>query len=270
MLMSFFFGFMLYLVEKPRDDEHCVTVDECSFPNAVYGIWVVMISFTSVGYGEIYPETSLGKMLAVFVMIFGAFWMALPLTLLGAKFYACYKQDKKNEKVSDELILDSENSGNSVPRVINMKWEWVKDFNNLAVYLDEIHMRIAKNGISTNIVSAALPSGRIQHSLRKSEFGRVRPSIRAKRISLHPTSSLNGSTLKRKSKLSPAGTDPDEDTSAKDPESPDQLLEETPKELTQEQEEVHVAYQVAVLCNGHNSLFAKHFMDLRTYCQASS
>ena len=28
----------------------------------------------------------------MFVMIFGAFWMALPLTLLGAKFYACYKQ----------------------------------------------------------------------------------------------------------------------------------------------------------------------------------
>jgi len=266
-LMSFLFGFMLYLAEKPPDAEYCATVEQCSFPNAVYGIWVVMISFTSVGYGEIFPETSLGKVVAVFVMVIGAFWMALPLTLLGAKFYTCYKQEKKHEKTSDELIETSEKTGNSVPRLVNMRWEWVKDFNNLPVYMDEILQRIAssRSGVASSshlkfAPGTSLSPGadlELSHGLNANKTGaRITKAV----------PELFNPLLKPSSNRSNENCDERTNSNL----GQNDTAEERPEVLSSHQEDMYVAYQAAVLCNGQNSLFAKHFTMLRSYCEATS
>ncbi|GMF38509.1 unnamed protein product [Phytophthora lilii] len=53
--------------------------------------WFSLVSFTTVGYGDLYPRTSLGKMLDIIGMIFSSCYTAMPLTLVGGQFYVCYE-----------------------------------------------------------------------------------------------------------------------------------------------------------------------------------
>lgn len=60
----------------------------------LHSTWLALITFTSVGYGRIHPNTALGKMVAMVAMVFGACYTAMPLTLVGGQFYACYQHEQ--------------------------------------------------------------------------------------------------------------------------------------------------------------------------------
>ena len=59
---------------------------------------------TSVGYGGRYPKSSVGKMIAITAAIFGAFYMAMPLTIIGSTFYEIYV-DQEDSRVKIHLKL---------------------------------------------------------------------------------------------------------------------------------------------------------------------
>ena len=61
-------GSMMYVVEGPK---HGFT----SIPRAMY--WAV-VTLTTVGYGDLYPQTELGLLMASFVMIMGYAIIAVP------------------------------------------------------------------------------------------------------------------------------------------------------------------------------------------------
>ena len=48
--------------------------------NAAY---FIMMTITTVGYGDQTPQTSVGKGAAIVAMPFGAFFMAMPLAIIG-------------------------------------------------------------------------------------------------------------------------------------------------------------------------------------------
>jgi hypothetical protein len=61
---------------------------------------------TSVGYGGRYPKSSVGKMIAITAAIFGAFYMAMPLTIIGSTFYEIYvDQEDRKKKIHAKLKL---------------------------------------------------------------------------------------------------------------------------------------------------------------------
>jgi voltage-gated potassium channel len=84
-IVSFIVGTLMYLVEGP---EHGFT----SIPRSIY--WTI-VTLTTVGFGDIHPQTPLGQFIATFVMILGYGIIAVPTGIVGAE-YATNKETKKN------------------------------------------------------------------------------------------------------------------------------------------------------------------------------
>lgn len=74
-----------------------------SIPTSFY--WVI-VTMTTVGYGDLLPTTSFGRFLSIFVMYSGIFGLALPITVIGANFsrqYELLNIAKKQRKELEEL-----------------------------------------------------------------------------------------------------------------------------------------------------------------------
>jgi voltage-gated potassium channel len=56
------------------------------FENASKAIWWAVVTLTSVGYGDVYPCTTIGKVLGGFMMLLGVGLVALPAAILAGKF----------------------------------------------------------------------------------------------------------------------------------------------------------------------------------------
>jgi voltage-gated potassium channel len=82
-------GTIMYLVEGP---EHGFT----SIPRSIY--WAI-VTMTTVGYGDIAPQTALGQTLASFIMILGYGIIAVPTGIVSAEMV----QLKNNEKISGQV-----------------------------------------------------------------------------------------------------------------------------------------------------------------------
>lgn len=65
-------------------------------------MWTMTITMTTVGYGGKYPYTSSGKIVAVVSAILGSLYIAMPLTIVGNKFYDVYLK-VETEKAKAEL-----------------------------------------------------------------------------------------------------------------------------------------------------------------------
>jgi len=58
----FVFGATAYMIEHPHNP---------GFADVSDGLWWAFVTLTTVGYGDLYPVTSAGRVIAVFTMIFG-------------------------------------------------------------------------------------------------------------------------------------------------------------------------------------------------------
>lgn len=85
LIVSVLLGTIMYLVEGP---EHGFN----SIPHSVY--WTI-VTLTTVGYGDISPETGLGQIIATFVMIIGYGIIAVPTGIVSAE-YASHRKKPKN------------------------------------------------------------------------------------------------------------------------------------------------------------------------------
>lgn len=56
------------------------------FQNAFSGLWWAVATLTTVGYGDIYPVTIIGKILGAFIAISGIGMVAIPTGILSAGF----------------------------------------------------------------------------------------------------------------------------------------------------------------------------------------
>ena len=72
-----------------------------------YGLWWAITTVTTVGYGDTYPETNIGRIFAVVVMIIGIGFVSI-LTANIASYFV--EKDLKNEKSnkidSNQLVLE--------------------------------------------------------------------------------------------------------------------------------------------------------------------
>lgn len=64
--------------------EHDAQPDK--FPDIPTAAWWAVVTLTTVGYGDVYPVTVLGKLCASLVAMFGIAMFALPAGMLGAAF----------------------------------------------------------------------------------------------------------------------------------------------------------------------------------------
>lgn len=91
LIVAVLLGTVMYLVEGP---EHGFK----SIPHSIY--WTI-VTLTTVGYGDISPETSLGQFIATFIMIIGYGIIAVPTGIVSAEY------STKDKKKDDEIVGSS-------------------------------------------------------------------------------------------------------------------------------------------------------------------
>ena len=91
MVVSIIFGTLMYLVEGP---EHGFD----SIPKSIY--WCI-VTLTTVGFGDIAPETPLGQFLATLIMIMGYGIIAVPTGIVSAEYAQDLRKKSDNKGIED-------------------------------------------------------------------------------------------------------------------------------------------------------------------------
>ena len=72
------------------------------FRNAFSGIWWSVSTLLTVGYGDIYPITTLGKALSTVITFLGVLMVAIPTGIISAGFVEQYNRIQSNATVAKE------------------------------------------------------------------------------------------------------------------------------------------------------------------------
>lgn len=104
------------------------------FRNAFSGIWWSMSTLLTVGYGDIYPVTTLGRVMAICIAYLGVGVVAIPTGIISAGFVEQYQRKSnlsslKNEDIKEiaEVFVDKRYAGMTV--------EDIEEANQLTVFL---------------------------------------------------------------------------------------------------------------------------------------
>jgi voltage-gated potassium channel len=76
------FGSLIYLIEDPKDGF-------TSIPKSIY--WSI-VTLTTVGYGDVSPQTSIGQLLAALIMITGYAIIAVPTGIVTVELSHAFKR----------------------------------------------------------------------------------------------------------------------------------------------------------------------------------
>jgi voltage-gated potassium channel len=101
MILVIVLGTLMYIIEGSSD-----TKGFDNIPNSIY--WAI-VTLTTVGYGDVFPATAFGKVVASFIMILGYGIIAVPTGIVTSEFAR-----RKREKVSTQACPDCTTEGHEV------------------------------------------------------------------------------------------------------------------------------------------------------------
>lgn len=118
-MLIIFSSLMFYLEKDAQPDTFS------SIPNAM---WWGIITLTTVGYGDIYPVTTLGKIIGAIIAFLGIGMFALPAGILGSGLMEAI--NKKDQILSNEEWKD------------NKKDKLIYQINNIKKELGDINKKL--------------------------------------------------------------------------------------------------------------------------------
>lgn len=83
------------------------------FDNAFSGMWWSISTILTVGYGDIYPITVLGRILAIIIAILGVGVVAIPTGIISAGFVEHYTTIQSNEHGSNNSFANTKSNENN-------------------------------------------------------------------------------------------------------------------------------------------------------------
>ena len=89
-IMLGFSGILMYYIERGAQPE--------AFANIGDGFWWAIVAFTTVGYGDIYPITALGRLLSSIISLIGIAMIAIPTGIISSAFMSMLLDKKKKEE----------------------------------------------------------------------------------------------------------------------------------------------------------------------------
>lgn len=84
------------------DAEHAAQPDK--FDNALSGIWWAIATLTTVGYGDIYPVTALGRIMSAVIAILGIGLVAVPTGIISAGFSEQLEEKRQKTAANEQKV----------------------------------------------------------------------------------------------------------------------------------------------------------------------
>ena len=73
-------------------DGHGNLGELCMVQNMYDALWLSFATLSTVGYGDIYPQTTLGKALGIVAAVAGTIYLSMPLAIIESRFYDIYEE----------------------------------------------------------------------------------------------------------------------------------------------------------------------------------
>ena len=119
------FGYVFYLAEP-----QIKTIED--------GIWWALVTITTVGYGDIAPLTTLGRLVAGTLMFVGLGLIATVTAIVSAKFIANYVDHHTNDDVLEKL----EELEDEIEKIEEIESNVVGKLKELEEVIDELNKKI--------------------------------------------------------------------------------------------------------------------------------
>ena len=89
---------MMFLIIIAASLMHSVegSIQPEAFGSIIQSFWWAVVTMTTVGYGDVVPVTSIGKIISTFIMLIGVGLVALPAGMLAARFGEELRERRKN------------------------------------------------------------------------------------------------------------------------------------------------------------------------------
>lgn len=97
LLMTVFIAFVLLLISSTLMYYIETDVQPEKFKSIPHAFWWAIATLTTVGYGDVYPITAMGKFLGSFIAIIGIGFVALPTGILSSAFMEKIKKDDQSQ-----------------------------------------------------------------------------------------------------------------------------------------------------------------------------
>ena len=111
-LLLIIFSSLMYFIEKEAQPE--------AFSNIPEAMWWGIITLTTVGYGDVYPITPLGKILGALIAFLGIGMFALPAGILGSGLVEIVrKKEINNNKSIEELGINKTTTHSNINEKID-------------------------------------------------------------------------------------------------------------------------------------------------------
>lgn len=94
-IMLGFSGILMYYIERYAQPQ--------AFDNIGDGFWWAIVAFTTVGYGDIYPITPLGRLLSSIISLIGIAMIAIPTGIISSAFMSMLIEKKQKEKNNSSM-----------------------------------------------------------------------------------------------------------------------------------------------------------------------
>lgn len=91
-----FSAIVMYTVENPAQPEQ--------FPNVISSLWWALCTLTTVGYGDVYPITAVGRFFASIISLVGIGIIAIPTGIIAAGFTSVINKEHETEKAEDPKL----------------------------------------------------------------------------------------------------------------------------------------------------------------------
>jgi hypothetical protein len=94
------FSSMMYYAEfgcteSGAEGDECLSQKQ-KFSSIPATMWWCIVTMTTVGYGDMYPTTGIGKIIAVPTMLAGILIFALPITVIGSNYETAYHNEVRS------------------------------------------------------------------------------------------------------------------------------------------------------------------------------